>query len=82
MNLLVYVLLKLMAFLFNHRKRLNSYLRHDHGFFNFTVGFASDDGVVNRAIEFRDGKAEALSTIPPDASVILRFRDKSTVMEM
>ncbi|MBP7586259.1 MAG: pyruvate formate lyase family protein, partial [Spirochaetes bacterium] len=59
-----------------------SYLRHDHGFFNFTVGFASDDGVVNRAIEFRDGKAEALSTIPPDASVILRFRDKSTVMEM
>jgi formate C-acetyltransferase len=82
MNTLVLILLKLMAFQFNHRKRLNSYLRHDHGFFNFTVGFVSDDGAVNRAISFRDGKAAAHRQVPPDAEVTLRFRDRRTVMEM
>ncbi|HPA71772.1 MAG TPA: pyruvate formate lyase family protein [Spirochaetota bacterium] len=82
MNTIVFVLLKLMAFLFNHRKRLNSYLHHDHGTFDFTVGFASDDGAVNRAISFRGGKAAALKRIPAGADVVLRFRDRRTVMEM
>ena len=82
MNTLVLILLKLMAFLFNHRKRLNSYLRHDHGFFSFTVGFVSDDGAVNRAISFRDGKAAAHRQVPSNAEVVLRFRDWRTVMEM
>ncbi len=82
MNTVVLLLLGMMAFLFNHRKRLNSYLRHDSGFFDFTVGFASDDGTVNRATSFRNGRAAAHTHIPSGAGVVLRFRDRHTVMEM
>ncbi len=82
MNILVGILLHLMAFLFNHRRRLNSYLRHDGGFFDFTLGFSSEDGAVNRALSVSRGRMRALRSIPENPDVVLRFRDRRTVMEM
>ena len=82
MNEITYILLSLMALLFNRRSSLRRYLKCADGFINFTVGFATEDGAVNRAISFRDGRARALRRIPDGADVILRFRDKGTIMTM
>ena len=82
MNLLAYLLLSLMAFLFNNRKRLKAALSHIDGYFNITVGFRSDDGIVDRAISFAHGRARALPRVPETADVVLRFRDSRTALEM
>ncbi len=82
MNILVHLLLSTMAFLYNRSSRLGRYLRHADGYFNFTVGFRSEKGGVDRAISFREGRARALRRVPGDADVVLRFRDDRTVLEM
>ncbi len=82
MNIITLVLLRLMALLFNSRKKLNSYLKTRDGYLNFTAGFKTEDGTVNRAISFRDGKVTALKQSPENPEVLLRFRDRKTVLEM
>ncbi len=82
MNILVYVLLSMMAFIYNRSSRLGRYLRHEDGFFHFTVGFRSERGGVDRAISFREGRVRVLRRVPGEAEVVLRFRDDRTVLEM
>ncbi len=82
MNSITYLLLSLMALLFNVRPSLRKYLASADGFINFTVGFATEDGGVNRAIAFHDGRVRALRRIPGDADVTLRFRSSRTLVEM
>ena len=82
MNSITYILLRLMALLFNLRPSLRKYLAGTDGFINFAVGFATEDGGVNRAISFHGGRVRALRRIPADADVTLRFRNSRTLMDM
>ena len=82
MNIITYLLLSLMAFMFNHRPRLNRYLRHADGCFNFSVGFQTESGNVDRAIAFQEGKARALRRTPDPCEVILVFSNRATLVEM
>lgn len=82
MNSAAYILLGLMALLFNLRPSLRKYLSGADGFINFTIGFATESGGVSRAISFHNGRVRALRRIPRDADVILRFRNSRILMEM
>lgn len=82
MNTITFILLKMMAFVFNKRKKFNSYLNSSFGYINFTVGFITEDGNVNRAISFYNGRASALKTVPDKCDVIMRFKDRKTILEM
>jgi len=82
MNILVVNLLRLMALLFNVRPSLNRYLKGVDGWINFSIGFKTDTGSVNRALEFKDGKVRALKKIPDNVDVILRFINNKNLIEM
>ena len=82
MNIFVYTLLRLMALLFNVRPGLRKYLKSADGWIDFTIGFRSDSGSVNRALSFEKGRVRALRSVPAGADVVLHFIDDKTVMEM
>lgn len=82
LNGAVGALLKTMAAVFNNRKKYNAYLYTTDGPVDFTVGFKTETGTVDKAIRFRDGRAQALKTTPEERDVVLRFRDDRTLFEM
>jgi len=82
MNVLVSLLLRLMAFVFNFRPSLQKYLMSTDGPINFTVGFKTENGTLNKAIDFNNGKVRVLKETPLNADVSLRFLNGKTVFEM
>jgi len=81
-NPLTGILLRLMAMLFNYRPSLNRYLKSTDGWINFTVGFATENGTVEKAMIFRDGRVSVSGYIPADVDVVMRFVSDSTLKEM
>jgi formate C-acetyltransferase len=71
-----------MAFVFNKNKRFNTYLQHCEGWYNFTIGFKTETGSVDRAISFKGGRVFVHKTTPEAAEVILRFSTNKTLWEM
>ena len=81
-NVLLAGLLRLMAAQFNLRPALRRYLRCSDGWINFSVGFRTDTGSVERSIRFRDGRVRAGAGIAADVDVVLRFANDATLREM
>jgi pyruvate formate-lyase/glycerol dehydratase family glycyl radical enzyme len=81
-NTLVHILLFLMAANFRYRAALRKYLMGAQGWINFSVGFRTETGSVEKAIIFQDGRIEVKSTIPDDVSVTLIFRSDDGVKKM
>ncbi len=82
MNLLLYWLFGTMALLFNRLPRLNAWLHHQDGYFDFTLGFQTETGTVDRAIQVAQGRMRSLRKTPPGADLVLYFRDNRTLLEM
>ncbi|OFW60136.1 MAG: formate acetyltransferase [Candidatus Solincola sediminis] len=72
-NILAGVVLRLMAANFNHRSSLKEYLKGNGSWFDFGIGFRSEDGHIERAMIVKDGKLKVKRRIPSniDASMIL-----------
>jgi formate C-acetyltransferase len=72
-NLLAASVLRLMAANYNFRPSMRDYLRADGSWFDFSIGFKSEDGNIEQAIIARDGKLKVSGRIPVhvDATMIL-----------
>ncbi len=82
MNGLVFWLFRTMALMFNHRPKLNQCLRHRDGYFEFTLGFKTETGSVDRALRVADGRMTPLKKTPDKADLVLYFKDNRTLLEM
>lgn len=82
MNMIAGALLRLMALLFNRKPSLKKYLKNTDGWINFSVGFQTSDHGVEQAITFHDGRVSVMSSIPPDADVVLRFTSEQALKDM
>jgi pyruvate formate-lyase/glycerol dehydratase family glycyl radical enzyme len=81
-NPLTGMLLRLMALQFNYRPSLKRYLKSTDGWINFTVGFRTETGTVEKAIIFYDGRVSVSGDIPADVDVVMRFASDDTLKEM
>ncbi|MDI6743035.1 MAG: pyruvate formate lyase family protein [Smithella sp.] len=80
-NTLANLFLRFFAFNFNTRPSLNKYLKSDDGWLNFTFGIKTENGSVEQALQFENGKVSVLKDMPakPDAQLI--FVDEDAVKE-
>jgi len=76
------LLLRLMAYSFNLRPGLKSYMKTPNGWVDLSVAIETETGSVSRAIVFRQGRAEVRRGIPGTVDVTLRFTDDDALMEM
>ena len=81
-NLIVNLLLRLFAFLFNHRKKLNAWMKSTEGWINFSVGIRSRDNTVQQSIIFNDGKVRARWGISEKMDTALVFRTPRMIIKM
>jgi hypothetical protein len=80
-NFLVRFLLHLMAAIYNRRPSKREFLKGEDGWINFTIGVRTENGKVNSAVRFLNGKVTVLPAIPADADSTLIFRDGKSIME-
>ncbi|MCX5848870.1 MAG: pyruvate formate lyase family protein [Deltaproteobacteria bacterium] len=80
-NTLANLFLKFFALNFNTRPSLNKYLKCDDGWLNFTFGIRTENGSVEQAIRFEDGKVRVLKEIPEKLDAQLIFVDENAVKE-
>jgi len=81
-QLLVNGLLKVLAFQFNNRRKLNRYLAGDDGWLNFSVGLRTEDNAVRAGLRFHDGRVTVLTTLPESIDTVMIFAHASVMMEM
>ena len=73
--------LKFVAFNFNVRPSLNQYLKCDDGWLNFTFGIKTENGSVEQAIRFENGRVKVLKQIPEQLQAQLIFADENALKE-
>lgn len=80
-NTAAHLFLKFFALNFNTRPSLNKYLKNDDGWLNFTFGIKTENGSVEQALRFENGKVSVLKDNPakPDAQLV--FVDESALKE-
>jgi formate C-acetyltransferase len=78
---LAYLFLKFFAFNFNTRPSLNRYLRCEDGWLNFTFGFRTENGSVEKAVRFENGKVSVLKKMPEKLDAQLIFADENALKE-
>lgn len=81
-NTLSRILLQLMAFHFNHRSKLNQYLKSTQGWINFSIGFKTEDNSVEQSIHFHNGKVRVQSSLPDNLDALMVFSNEDTIKEM
>lgn len=81
-NVMVHLLLKLMAAVYNRRASLKEYLRWDGGWMNFSIGIETEKGTVRQGISFRDGRVSVHPFVPEKADAVLVFMDEAAVRKM
>jgi len=80
-NTLANLFFKFFAFNFNTRPSLKKYLRCDDGPLNFTFGIKTENGSVEQAICFENGKVSVLNKFPEKLDSQLIFVDENAVKE-
>ncbi len=80
-NLLIRILLKLMAAVYNRRESKRAYLKGADGWINFSIGFRTEDRSVTAALTFRNGKVTVHGSIPEGADSVIIFKDRAAVMD-
>ncbi len=73
--------LKFVAFNFNVRPSLNKYLKWNDGWLNFTFGIKTENGSVEQAIRFENGRVNVLKQIPEHLEAELIFADENALKE-
>lgn len=74
--------LRLMAMLYTHVPGLNRYLKSDHGWINFSIGFRTRSESVRVAMIFKDGRVKVQKEIPGDADMVLIFKDETALRKL
>jgi formate C-acetyltransferase len=80
-NTLANLFFRFFALNFNTRPSLNKYLKCDDGFLNFTFGIRTENGSVEQAMRFENGKVIVLKNIPEKFDCQLVFVDENAVKE-
>jgi pyruvate formate-lyase/glycerol dehydratase family glycyl radical enzyme len=80
-NTLANLFFKFFALNFNKRPSLNKYLKCDEGWLNFTFGIKTENGSVQQALRFENGKVSVLTNIPEKMDSQLIFVDENAVKE-
>ncbi|MBN1364362.1 MAG: pyruvate formate lyase family protein [Syntrophaceae bacterium] len=80
-NTLANLFFKFFAFNFNNRRSLNKYLKSDDDWLNFTFGIKTENGSVEQAIRFENGKVIVLNKIPDKFDSQLIFADENALKE-
>ena len=80
-NTLTNLFLKFVAFNFNNRSSLNKYLKSEDGWLNFTFGIKTENGSVEQAFRFENGKVSVLKQIPDHFDAQLIFKDEEALKE-
>ncbi len=80
-NSLANLFFRFFALNFNTRPSLNKYLKCDDGFLNFTFGIKTENGSVEQAMRFENGKVMVLKNIPAKFDCQLVFVDENAVKE-
>jgi len=81
-NLLMNILLRTVAFNFNHRSSLRKYLKSDAGWINFIVGIRTENRSVEASVIFRDGRVVVSGRIPADPDISLIFTRDEAVKKL
>ena len=81
-HVMIQMLLRLMAASYNLWGSLNSYLRSDTGWINFTLGIRTENDSVRAGISFLDGSVTVRGDIPADADVVLHFSSDIAVKKL
>lgn len=80
-NTLANLFLRFLALNFNIRPSLNKYLKSDDGWLNFTFGIKTENGSVEQAIRFENGKVRVLKDMPKQLDSQLIFVDENALKE-
>ncbi|MBP7232602.1 MAG: hypothetical protein KBA28_11805 [Syntrophaceae bacterium] len=80
-NILARMFFKFVALNFNYRPSLNKYLKSDDGWLNFTFGIKTENGSVEQAMRFENGKVTVLKNIPETLDSQLIFLDENALKE-
>ncbi|MDI6743642.1 MAG: pyruvate formate lyase family protein, partial [Smithella sp.] len=80
-NTLAHLFLKFFALNFNNRPSLNKYLKSDDGWLNFTFGIKTENGSVEQALRFENGKVSVLKDSPEILDAQLVFVDENALKE-
>ncbi|HQN71490.1 MAG TPA: pyruvate formate lyase family protein, partial [Smithella sp.] len=80
-NTLARMFFKFVALNFNNRPSLNRYLKSDDGWINFTFGIKTENGSVEQAMRFENGKVTVLKNIPETLDSQLIFVDENALKE-
>ncbi|MEN6422005.1 MAG: formate acetyltransferase, partial [Smithella sp.] len=75
------IFFKFLAFNFNIRPSLNKYLKCDNGWLNFTFGIKTENGSVEQALRFENGKVIVLKNMPEKFDSQLIFVDENALKE-
>ncbi len=81
-NLITGSALKLMAFCFNRLPGLRTHLKNSTGWINFSVGIRTEDGGVEQAIIFHEGRVRVSRIIPTDVDVVMNVQDRKVLKEI
>ncbi|MHB8156435.1 MAG: pyruvate formate lyase family protein [Desulfocucumaceae bacterium] len=81
MNVVIYLLLRAIAFSFNHIPRLNRYLKTDEGWLEFSVGIKTESGTVAQSVFFKDGRVRVQRGVPGRVGVELTFINEETLKQ-
>ena len=80
-NTLANLFFRFLAFNFNTRPSLNKYLKSDDGWLNFTFGIKTENGSVEQALRFENGRVTVLKNMPEKFDSLLIFKDEDAVKE-
>lgn len=76
-NILAGSVLRLMAANYNYRPSLKEYLKADGFWFDFSIGFQTENRSIEQALRVREGKLKILGRIPSDVDAVMTLsRDK------
>lgn len=81
-NLFANLFFRFLAINFNHRPSLNAYLKSDDGWINFTFVLKTENGSVEQALSFCNGKVSLLRFVPAKPDCMIVLVDNKTVIDL
>jgi pyruvate formate-lyase/glycerol dehydratase family glycyl radical enzyme len=72
---------KFFALNFNNRSSLKKYLKSDDGWLNFTFAVKTENGSVEQALQFKNGRVRVLKEMPAKPDTQLVFKDENALKE-
>lgn len=81
-GLMLHILLKVLAMIYNHRSGIKKYLITSDGPLDFVIGIRTENGSVFSAIISKDGALSVVRNIPDNAHAVMVFRTAAAVRKV